>query len=159
MTLGSLAMLIAELQITMEAMQSLLVTSPLADTRVRGIASEISDSLRGREIPVRLLLLDPGGHLVPPGDTTATPAGENHAPPDIRTPAAARGYLNAPGILTVTGSPAVLEDPTTLILAAAADAVALVVEQGKTSRRSLQAARQELHAVGAHLVAAVLYGN
>jgi hypothetical protein len=51
----------------------------------------------------------------------------------------------------------VLEDPTALFLAAAADAVLLVVEAGQTTRADLHRARLELETAGGRLVGAVLY--
>jgi hypothetical protein len=165
---ASLDVLVTQLQIQMERLETLVVTSPLKQGGVELVAQRIVSGLRSRDIATTLYLPASSyrpdeqsqtpevsisrGNAAPPGPLTLA-----YTPAQVGTPQLARSLLTSPGTITVAAAPGVLEDPTALLLAATADAVLLVVESGRTTRADLKRARLELTAAGGHLVGAVLH--
>jgi hypothetical protein len=162
---ASLDVLIAQLQIQMERLEALLVTSPAQRNDVAAVAQRIVSGLRAREVATALYLpaASPATAASSPGrsdrkdDTTGRDAEtRSFTPAQAGTPALARALFAAPGKVTVVAAPGVLEDPTSLFLAAAADAVLLVVEARQTTRADLRRARLEIETAGGRLVGAIL---
>jgi hypothetical protein len=168
MSLGaSLDILMAQLQIQVERLETLVVTSPLQQGSAEFVAQRIVTGLTSRGVATTLYLpASPslpdersqtpdesasGGDAVTPGPPTVA-----YTPAQVGTPQLARSLLASRGTITVAAAPGVLEDPTALLLAAVADAVLLVVESGRTTRADLKRARLELAAAGGCLVGAVL---
>ncbi len=163
---ASLDILIAQIQIQFEHLASLVVTSPLRQKGVERVAERIVDGLRVRGMATILYLPATDGPSDPdvrsdqsesknvPADTNIFP--RVFTPAQAGTPRLARSLLATPGIVTVAAAPGVLEDPSALFLATAADAVLLVAEAGITARADLRRARLELESAGARLVGAVL---
>lgn len=162
---ASLDVLIAQIQIQLEQLQSLVVASPLRPGIAERVAERVVAGLRGRGIGAILYL--------PAGDAPSDAAAHsNHSGSGVRedsdasfrtftsaqagTPQLAKSLLTSPGGLTVAAAPGILEDPSALFLAAASDAVLMVAEAGRTAREDLKRARLELETAGAHLVGAVL---
>jgi hypothetical protein len=162
---ASLDVLIAQIQIQFEQLGSLVVTSPVAAVTTDLVAKRIVDGFQARGISIVLCVRaasDRSGRN--DGSRTDSPAGgkeprlatRSFTSAEAGTPQLARSLLGSEGLVTVASAPGLLEDPVALFLAAAADAVLLVGETGKTSRADLKRARLELDTAGAHLVGGVL---
>jgi hypothetical protein len=163
---ASLDILIAQLQIQMERLEALLVTSSHREDNAVAVAQRIVSGLCAREVVTTLYVpaTPPGAAASKPGssgshDATANPDNETKTftPAQVGTPSLARALFASPGRVTVVAAPGVLEDPTALFLASAADAVLLVVEARQTTRADLRRARLEIETAGGKLVGAVLH--
>src|SRR5438270_1209311 len=131
---ASLDVLIAQLQIQLERLESLLVTSPGREGKVAMVAQRIVSALRAREVATSLYVPATSAAAAPsepgsagPHDDTSRLDTETRtfSPAQVGTPDLARALLASPGRVAVVAAPGVLEDPTSLFLAAAADAVLL----------------------------------
>ncbi len=165
---SSLDVLIAQIQIQLERLESLVVTCPTPHKSADQVATRIVDGLRARDIATVLYL--PADSGAAHGSAASNGAGARHAGVEangsprkftaaqVGTPQLARSLLVSPGVITVASAPGILEDPSSLFLASAADAVLIVAEAGRTTRAALRRARLELDTAGAHVVGAVLVG-
>jgi hypothetical protein len=164
----SLDVLLAQLQIRLERLESLLVTSPLLQGNAVAVAERIVSGLQTRGIATILYL--PASPARPDrvvhersstsaeGETRGSSTSiRTFTPEQAGTPLLARTLLAAPGAVTVAAAPGILEDPVALFLAAAADGVLLVVQPRHTTRADLRRARLEIETAGGRLVGAVLH--
>ena len=147
----SLGILIAQLQIQMEGLEALVITSPLDGAFVTKVAVRVAAGLHERGVDTVLYLPGP----VPPADPEG-PDWRTYSARDVGTPQLARALLASPAKLTVAAAPDVLREPAAVFLAAAADATLLVAERGRTTRSDLKRAALELETAGARLTGAVL---
>lgn len=158
---ASLDVLMAQLQIQMERLEALLVTSPLRQGDAEGVAERIVSGLRTLGVPTTYLAPASSARSIEAVEQKNSPATHdrtrNFTAAQAGTPLLARNLFAAPGTLTVVAAPGVLDDPSALFLAAAADAVLLVVEARRTTRADLRRARVEIETAGGHLVGAVLH--
>ena len=159
---ASLDVLIAQIQIQFEQLQSLVVTSPLEQQSPERVAERIVEGLRNRGMAVILYLPATGGASDRAESGSTLPEKNvstcRFTSAQAGTPQLARSLLASPGHVTVAAAPGVLENPSALFLAGAADAVLMVAQAGRTARSDLKRARLELESAGAHLVGAVLTG-
>ncbi len=164
---ASLDVLMAQLQIQMERLEALLVTSPLRQGDAETVASRIVAGLRARDITTTLYVPASSARSDEAARETTSPAlrdqtrnldasSRTFTPAQAGTPQLARTLIASPGTVVVAAAPGVLEDPSALFLAAAADAVLLVVQARRTTRADLTRARVEIEAAGGRLVGAVL---
>jgi hypothetical protein len=165
---SSLDVLIAQIQIKLEGLGNLVVTSPLSKSDADLVAERIVAGFRARGILAGLYLCvspNPSGTSVPDNPANAHEVGEEldlsprtFSAAQAGTPQLARSMLASHGTVTVASAPGILQEPSSLFLAAAADAVLLVVQARHTTRSDLKRARLELETAGARLVGAVLSG-
>lgn len=166
---GSLDVLIAQLQVQIERLASVLVTSPRRTGHAQVVAERIVSSLQSRGVITRL-------HLPATSSATNGLSGEHQAsaasnalpsqaldvrtytPAQVGTPLLARTMITEPSLLSVAAAPGILDDTSALFFAAAADVVLMVVSPGHTRRDDLQRAAWEIETAGGRLVGAVLYG-
>ncbi|HEX6507490.1 MAG TPA: hypothetical protein VF221_07650 [Chloroflexota bacterium] len=161
---SSLHVLIAQLQVQLTDLHSLLVTSPRRGPGAALIAEQIASGLVLRGVRTKLIVLqgdtDDAARSSRGGDianqTALDITKQRVEVHELGTPQAARALLDVPEGIAVVAAAGVLELPAAVFLAAAADAVLLVADRGRTAREDLARARAEIDAAGGHLVAAVL---
>jgi hypothetical protein len=159
---SSLDVLVAQLEVQLGRLSSLLVTSPRAGAAAAAVAEQIARGLLARGVRVRLLVVTQ--RMTTEGDSaTGERAGDagGGLTPHVLSPAevgsldAARAVLSWDGV-TVAAAEAILDAPAAVFLAATAGAVVLAVERASTARRDVERARGEIEAAGGRLVAGVL---
>lgn len=150
---GPAGMLFAQVVLRAPAARGILLATPTASAGTAPIARALASLAVTVGHRVHLVDLTGAGAVgrSPDGVETTAPAA-----PQLLSIDSARQVLMTPGNFTVAFGGGVLDTPATLIAAAVMDGVIVVVRQGRTTRRALDLAREELERVGAHVLGAVL---
>lgn len=160
-------MLFARLEVTVPQARSFLVAAPRSTIDVTDIAADLAYVAGRAGFESRLVDLT-GHQRTADASTASVPATVDDQVEgelvELDEPASSemgrverlRQLLAAYEGYTVMAGGGVLDDPGTMLAAAAVDGVVLVVRRGRTSRTDLEQSRIEIERAGGRIVGAVL---